>query len=73
MQDRDVLSVKMNDGVEEEVCGLLSQPTTNILLLMDIQFSSQKWKDMLLWRITQALKSSKKKPNQPSQYYEKAV
>lgn len=58
-QDKEVMVISMNEGVEEDVAKLLSQPSSHILLLMDIQFSSLKWRDMLLWRTNQAQKSSK--------------
>ena len=58
LQGKSVTSVRMSIGVEEEISGLLTQPTSDILLLMDVQFTSQKWKDMFLWRVKQSLKSS---------------
>jgi len=53
----------MSVGMEEEVSQLLTQlqPRYDLLLLMDIQFSSQQWKDLLLWRIQHALKSGQSK------------
>lgn len=38
---------------------LLTQPRSDMLLLMDLQFTSQQWRDKLLWRIRQAQQSSK--------------
>lgn len=52
----------MSVGIEEDVTKLLIEPKADILLLMDIQFSSQQWKDLLLWRTRQALNSSEQNP-----------
>lgn len=54
-----MVCLRMSIGVEEEASKLLTQPKADFLVLMDVQFSSQRWKDMLQWRIKQALKSSK--------------
>lgn len=52
-----MVSLRVSAGVEEEATKLLLQPKSEILLLMDIQFGSQQWLDLLLWRTEQAAKS----------------
>ena len=52
------MSVSVGAGVEDEAGRILCEPKSDVVLLMDLQFGSQEWKDLLLWRIKQAQKSS---------------
>ena len=52
-------SVRLSEGVEEGAAKLLTQPKSDVLLLMDLQFTSQQWLDLLLWRVEKAIFSSK--------------
>ena len=53
------MALRVSAGVEEEATKLLLKPKSEVLLLMDIQFGSQHWLDLLLWRTEQAVKSGK--------------
>lgn len=54
LQDKSVQCLRMSASVEETVTGLLSQPSADVLLLEDIQFTSEQWQRMCLWRGQQA-------------------
>ena len=57
-QERNVVSVSVSAGVEEEASKLLCQPKSDVLLLLDVQYGSKQWLDLLLWRTKQAQQSS---------------
>ena len=53
-QSKTLISLSMSAGLEEQASELLLQPKSDFLLLSDIHFTSEQWRNTLLWKINKA-------------------